>query len=482
MAQGPTSSIGDRENLGLFGGPADDLSISFDNHRIFAAVHSPSTLLFSDDSATTWQPAFPFDSLEYNFETRGWGGGAHRVLTNQTGWVAALTGFSSFQLSASVISYDNGNSFQTAIDKYLMGMLVSNPSEVTGITMSNHYLYIASGQYLLRQNDTSAFGENLIVLNIDTVPWIFPGSVITSIAVADNPDGFPVYGVIDDYSGFNHFFEYDGISVSELFLPFSDKNVKNIFTHPGQPVGDTLIVSTRDIFTDEIFIFRSFDSGNSWLDITPFNMTGDLLSDADYSPQWITDIPISNGLRLSFPDGTISDDLGDSWIFPGPGLQTFGIASHPENINFIFGSNNIGVASSTSGINGPFENTENIGFTSVNVNDIVESQGIYYVATDAGLAYTKEYNNPSVNGSDLWKAPNGIFPIINTGDENGVTSIAIDPNDSLHVICGYANGFNVSFSGPDAFTYVTPPDWNNSNHFAYRQMFRPTLFCLHDLF
>ena len=465
MAQGPTSSIGDRENLGLFGGPADDLSISLNNHRVFAAVHSPSTLLFSDDSATTWQPAFPFDSLEYDFGNRGWGGGAHRVLTNQNGWVAVLTGFSSSQLSASVISYNDGNSFQTAIDGYLMGMLVPNPSEVTGIALSNHYLYTASGQYLLRQNDTSTFGENMIVLDIDTVPWIFSGSMITSIAVADSPDGFPVYGVIDDFSGFNHFFSYDGISVKELFLPFSDKNVKNIFTHPGQALGDTLFVSTQDIFTDDVFIFRSYDAGDTWFDITPFNMPGDLLSDAEFSPLWITSLPASNGLRLSFSDGTVSDDLGDSWTSPGPGLQPFGIATHPANVDFIFGSNNVGVAKSTFGINGPFENTVNLGFTGVNVTDITESQGIYYMATDAGLAYTKEYFNPLINGYDMWQFPNGDFPIINAGDDQGVTAVAIDPFDSLHVICGYANGFNVSFAGPDGFTNITPFDWNNNDHY-----------------
>jgi hypothetical protein len=133
LAQGPTSSIGDRENLGLFGGPANDLSISFSNHRIFAAGHSPSTLFFSDDSAATWQQAFSFDSLEYDFGNRGWGGGAFQVLTNQSGWVAALTGFSSFQLSASVVSYNNGNSFQTAVDPFLINRLVSEPHQLSAL-------------------------------------------------------------------------------------------------------------------------------------------------------------------------------------------------------------------------------------------------------------------------------------------------------------------------------------------------------------
>jgi hypothetical protein len=463
MAQGPTSSIGDRENLGLFGGPANDLSISFNNHRIFAAVHSPSTLFFSDDSATNWQPAFPFDSLEYNFGNRGWGGGAHQVLSNQKDWVAVHTGFSSVGLSASVISYNNGNSFQTAIDPYVIHRLVSEPHMVTAIGMSNHYLFTAAENYLIRQNDTSSFGLNMLVLNMDTVPTVLPGSTINSIAVADHPSGFPVYVVVNEMSITNRFYRYDGFSMDELFLPFSDKNVLNVFTHPGQFTGDTLFVSTRDIFTNEIFIFRSYNAGTNWFDITPFIAPMDILSDAEFSPLW--NLTASNGLRLSFPNGMISDDLGNSWITPGPGLHEFGIATYPDNLDLIFGSNNIGVVMSVSGFSGPFFNTDNIGFTGVGVNDIIESQGIYYVATDAGLAYTKEYFNQLVNGYDMWQGPNGIFPVLNAGDKNGVTAVAIDPFDSLHVICGYANGFNVSFSGPDAFTDVTPPDWNNNDHF-----------------
>ncbi len=465
MAQGPTSSIGGRENQELFGGPANDLSISYTNQRVFGAVHSPSTLLFSDDNANIWNPAFPFDSLEYDFGNRGWGGGAFRVLSNQIGWVAVHTGFSTPDLSASVISYDNGNVFQTAIDPYLLGKITSIPREVKAIALSNHYLYTSMGNYLIRQNDTTSFGPNMIVLNMDTVPGVQPGSSINSIAVADDPSGFPVFFVMNDISGFSRFFKYDGVLLMELFLPFSDKNVLNIFTHPGQAGGDTLFVSSRDIFTNEVFVFRSLFGGLGWFDITPFSGAFSELSDADYSPDWMPVMPFSNGLRLSFPDGTVSDDLGDNWMFPGPGLQSFGIATHPLNENLVLGSNNIGVAISFSGIGGFFENANNFGFTSVNINDIYESQGIYYVATDAGLAYTKEYFNQTVNGYDLWLPPNGIFPVFNVGDEFGVTAVAIDPFDSLHVICGYSNGFNISFTGPDDFTNITPPDWNNNAHY-----------------
>ncbi|RLD58311.1 MAG: hypothetical protein DRJ05_08250 [Bacteroidetes bacterium] len=465
LAQGPTSSIGDRENQGLFGGPANDLSISFANQRVFGAVHSPSTLFFSDDNANTWNPAFPFDSLEYDFGNRGWGGGAFRVITNQSSWVAVHTGFSTPGLSASVISYDNGNSFQTAIDPYLMGLLVPNPESVTAMAMSNHYIYSGLRNYLVRQNDTTAFGANLIVLNMDTVSGVQPGSSIVSIAVADDPSGFPVFFVVGDISGFNRFFKYDGVLLMELALPFSDKNVLNIFTHPGQISGDTLFVSSKDIFTNEVFVFRSFFGGLGWFDITPFSGAPSEMSDADYSPDWVPAMPFSNGLRLSFQNGMVSDDFGDNWMPPGPGLQPFGIATHPLNENLVLGSNNIGVAMSVSGVGGFFENTANFGFTGVNINDVSESQGIFYVATDAGLAYTKEYFNQAVTGYDLWLPPNGVFPIINAGDEFGATAVAIDPFDSLHVICGYSNGFNISFAGPDAFTNITPPDWNNNAHY-----------------
>jgi len=464
LGQGTTSSIGDRENIGIFGGPANNLTYSNFNHRLFAAIHSPTTLFYSDDTCKTWNIAFPFDSLEYDLETRGWGGGASHVLTNNIGWVAVQTGVSVDYLSSAVISYDGGNAFQTAFDPYLLNVVISDYRPVTAIGLSDHYLYLALGNYLLRLNDTTTFGVNQFLINMDTIPGILPGSYISSIAVPNDISGFPVYFVIEEPGGNNSYFKFYGTVLIELNSLPLNLNVKNIFTHPGQITGDTIFISCEDNINQEYQIYRSFTGGFILDNITPYPGLLLPLSDADYSHDWIGFMPQSNGLRISFPGGLISDDLGDTWQGPGIGLLDYGIASHPLNPDVIVGSNHIGTAVSNFGISGLFENKENIGFTSVNVNDFDEVQGIYYVATDAGLAYTQEYFNQSIIGYDQWIQPNGLFPVPNTGDENGVSAVAIDPFNSQHVVCGFKNGFSVTFNGANDFNYVIPPNWNTNAH------------------
>ncbi|MCB0805440.1 MAG: hypothetical protein KDC05_06540, partial [Bacteroidales bacterium] len=109
-------------------------------------------------------------------------------------------------------------------------------------------------------------------------------------------------------------------------------------------------------------------------------------------------------------------------------------------------------------------NPANIGFASLTVNDFSESQGIYYVATSSGLAYTQEYFNPLISGYDQWVLPNGIFPDPSTPSFSGITSVAADPANPEHVVCGYDNGFFVSFNGAGNFIPVTPIDWNSNPH------------------
>ncbi|MCD4789204.1 MAG: glycoside hydrolase, partial [Bacteroidales bacterium] len=300
-------------------------------------------------------------------------------------------------------------------------------------------------------------------LKIDTLPGYIPGGQISWIASSNDIDGFPVYFVIKNPTGINQLYKYYGNMLFELPPPDPSLSFINIFTHPGQITGDTIFVSCFNTTTQEIELHRSFSGGLfGW---EPVNVPGitQALSDADFSPDWVSMMPPdSYGLRLSFPGGLISDDLGDSW--QGPGLTDYGIATHPVNIDLILGSDNVGVAKSQTGIYGPYNNTDNIGFISVNVNQFSLSQGICYVATDAGLAYTQEYFNPLITGYDQWIPPNGLFPVPNTGDEEGVTAVAIDPINSDHVICGYKNGFNVTFAGPNDFIPVTPLDWNNNAH------------------
>jgi hypothetical protein len=464
IAQGPTSSIGDRENIGIYGGPAKDLSWSPLNNRVFAAVRTPATLFYSDNNCTNWQPAFPFDSLEYEFGARGWGGGAYSVLVNNLGWVLAHTGMPNGILSAAVVSYDNGNTFKTAIDPILIQNLVSTNKKVTAIGLSDHFVFVACENYLLRMNDTTAFGPEMVILNLELIPGLGPNSKILWISPSNNISGYPLFIVIENISGVKQLYKIYESILMELMVPLGGLDVVNVFTHPAQISGDTLFASYIDGTTQDVYLFRSLNGGFIWTNVTPASGVSNVLQDADYSEDWIAQMPLSNGLRLSFPGGPVSDNLGMSWQGPATVIMDYGIASNPDYPAIIAGSNNVGIAVSTGGIYGSFQKTDNVGFSSVNTNDIDANGGVFYVATDAGLAFTTEYYNPNISGFDLWIPPNGLFPVINAGSIEGVTSVCIDPSNFNHAICGSSNGFDVTFNGPNDFVHVTPSNWNNNPH------------------
>jgi len=464
LAQGPTSSVGNRENIGIYGGPAEDLSWASSNNRLYAAVQSPGTLFFSDDNCTNWFPAFPFDSLEFDFGSRGWGGGANRVITNNTGWVTVHTGAAIVNLSSAVVSYNNGYSFKTAIDPRLMMMLVGQFKDVTSIGLSDHFIYAGCENFLLQLNDTTPFGPAMIILDLDVMPGFDPGSKIVWISPSNSISGYPVFFVTQSPSGTKRLFKYYDTILMELIIPGTGLEPRTVFTHPAQITGDTVFVSCVDIANQDIYLFKSVNGGFIWSDVTPSLTLNLPLHDADYSPTWVSQMPLSNGMRLAFREGLISDDLGVTWQGPPVGLMNYGIATHPENINTIAGSNNVGTALSFSGINGTFTKTDNIGFASARARDIQEGTGVYYVATDAGLAFTSEYYNPYVIGFQKWIPPNGLFPVPNAGNQQGVSAVAIDPFDSDHVICGSSEGFYVTFNGPSDFVSVFPSNWNNNGH------------------
>lgn len=123
-----------------------------------------------------------------------------------------------------------------------------------------------------------------------------------------------------------------------------------------------------------------------------------------------------------------------------------------------------GVVVSNAGTGGSFEVSKNFGLEAVKINKITRSpdKSVFYVATSAGLAYTTKYLDNTMDNFDKWNAPHGEFPIAGAGDDAGLTAVAIDPNDSDHVIAGYSNGFTVTHTGVSGFSNVQPSEWNTT--------------------
>lgn len=463
-----SQTSGEVVNLGLYGGHALDLTYCNTNNRLFAAVEKPGSLFYSDDHGVTWVRPLHIDSMEYDMGQRGWGGGARKIFTNSKGWVAVRTAQSGGTLTAAIVSFDEGdvNTFETAIDRTMLKNINTtyNANAVTGIGLSDHYMYIGLEKYLVRWNDTATYTTYNVIAQTDTIPGIGTDFVIRDMAVANDVTGFPVYMVLSSSNQTGgKIYKFDGVSfspVSLISVHAFPHTIDAVFTHPNQAGGDTIIASLRDTFSSNVFIFLSTDAGTSWTNITPPSGSNWPLHSADYSPAWVASMPVSNGLRLSFPGGGVSDDLGANWtphVLPDNAMATY-----PTDHNIVCGSYGRGVAFSSTGASGAFTITDNDGFEAIGITKIAQSSGVFYVSTNGGLGYTEAYFDPTVVGIDKWKAPYGVFPISGVGDDNGVTAVTVSPTDPLHVIAGHSNGFSVTTTGNAGFTQITPAAWNTS--------------------
>ena len=192
----PDSYSGSRANLGLFGArPVTDLTICESNHRLFAAVENPVSVFFSDDNAANWYMAFPVDSLEFNLVRQGWGGGGVKVLANSVGWVAAQTSQRGGTRSASVISYNEGDTgtWVTAMDGWTLQSLIGHGMNVGSIALSNYWLYTSVNNYLTRVRESAPINISTDIVDLNSyISGLSPNVRVISMAVANTSSGYPL--------------------------------------------------------------------------------------------------------------------------------------------------------------------------------------------------------------------------------------------------------------------------------------------------
>lgn len=453
------------DNGGLYGGSSADLSYSSSTGRLFSGIETPASLFISDDGANTWYPAFDNDSLEFGSKSKGWSGKATRILSNQKGWVAVQCNNPKGKYSSAVISYKNGDtlSWRTAIDPKRLTEWDSTFTfhHISAIALSDYYLVAALGPFIVRI-DTGKINLLTDVSNILTTSFNFPAkSIINSIAVSNKSTAYPYYIAVDengDANGYNcRLIRYNGIVFTELSLPANLNGIRTVFTHPTQTKGDTLFVTGIDINSSEYKIYRSFDSGANWTDVSYPSATT-FLSDMDYSPNW--NLTASNNAILIIPGNAISKDLGSTWETLGNGHSANAI--DPTNLNTIVGSGKA-IEKSTTGTSGNFVKTPNDGLEALEVNKLArtESKSVFYIATKTGLGYTTAYLDTNVSAAQKWQSPYGEFPLISDSIHFG--AVAIDPTDSMHVIAGSPYGFYVTQTGPTGFSAILPTNFTSNN-------------------
>lgn len=455
--------------LGLYGGIMSDLCISPINSRIFSGMSfNPLSLFYSDDSCKSWKSAFPIDSLESLCEKRIWGISAKYVHVNKKGWVAALTNIDGGNRSCSVISFLNGDSgtFHTAMDQYLFAQYNTDSRKVTAIGLSDYYLYTCLGKYMVKI-DTSVFNYSTDVLDITTkITGINDSSSIISIALANDSSGYPFYSLIDTAGQWYNksvmgnilLYKYDGASFFEVTMPSILDRPTSVFVHPYHT--DTLFITGYSSSTKKIY--RSYDGGVSWTDIS----YDGLLTDLEFSPNW--NIPtqlvlISNGKSLS-------KDFGDTWESTTTPYGLDALCLHPYNENIYVGATRLGCAISYNGFLDTFSLQENVKLEAIQISKIARNadKTIFYVATQSGLAYTTAYKDTTISAYDKWHSPYGEYPVssISPYGDMPIFSVAIDPNDSLHVIAGGYNYLFVTHNGNSYFDTLILPGFTVVDKFT----------------
>jgi hypothetical protein len=462
-----TATYGEITNLGLYGGLTIDYSFS-NSGRLFAGSTTPASLFISDDTAKSWYKAFPDDSLEYECSSRGWGGGAFKVLCNQKGWVAAATESFNGTWSSAVISFSEGDtgSWKTAMDGYLLNKMGFESTPVNNIGLSDNYLYVALGTYIVRLDSSLLTDSSRIINVLNEIPEADSAySVITAVALANSYNGYPFYILLDSTgSSVNapkgKLYKCEADSFYSVSLPSGLIGANRVYVHPGQISGDTLFISGRTS-TGKNKIYRSFNGGDSWTNISP--SSSGLLKDVEYSEDW--NLSSSNNLILINENSTISYDMGTNWQpminIDSKGAFPFSVSIFPKDTNIVIAGDKFGSYVSENGAMGTYKAQSNDGFEAVLIWDIDGSKnnGVFYLATQSGLAYTTRYKDTSISVLDKWEAPYGGYPVDTANITESIYRVAIDPNDSTHVVVGATACLYVSFFAPDSFIRITYPGY-----------------------
>jgi hypothetical protein len=422
VAQCVDSLIGDPENLGIYGGRLTSLSLSRTSNRLFCGTDAPNNFFFSDDSANTWHKSFPFDSMSYECGTRGWAGELKEILTNNNGWVATRT-IHKANFSSSQISFSNGDSgtFATAVDFSLLTQYgfntITGSKTISDIDLTDHFMYIALERYLVKVN--SNLFDPLNVFNVkDSLNVIQNDVNALQICATNNINGLPILALVDTTNNADNRFiiKYDGNSISHIQLPDTSLIYNQIYLPKFSTTTDTIFVISTNSDSTGNWIYRTFDNGVSWLNVSN-NYYTILIPDftyfkTEYSSVWKTYFPQSNG-HILFSHYHFSVDLGNSWIQSDTPILPAVAMSYTDTGTIYITQISLKGIYMINSLYDTQNNTyqKNELLEAIEINGISQNKKVVYITTDMGIGYTSVYYDSIIKGDDKWMPPYGFFPI-----------------------------------------------------------------------
>jgi hypothetical protein len=247
----------------------------------------------------------------------------------------------------------------------------------------------------------------------------------------------------------------DGVTFTPTFITSGSDTAKSIsalVSHPAHD--DTLWAAIGDFAPALQGIWRSYNAGATWTRVRSASGGGNPMA----SLKLLHDSSLPGTGHVRVIDGnSYSDDLGDTWAnINGVNDPYSNIVSFGSFLGFIpdtdiyFAQGDGSPSRSLDGINGTYYlvRTGLEAVTIWKIAQIPNEPDKVYLATSAGVAYTSAFTDTSVTETAKWVAPYGNFPITpKNGGNTTFTAIAIDPDNTSHIVAANGNGIFTTATG-----------------------------------
>lgn len=399
-------------NLGLYGGQAEDIAADGTSDNVYLTTMAPNGFFISTDNGETFT-GLPSDV--------NYGTGKEVEIDQTNGNVYVLIGDKILK------STNKGATFNDITDNL-------GSSNALGQKM-----VFADDNLLVANNPGPGSTTNIAVSANEGVTFtkytIGDGDTINALAASPTTDTF--YASISDNDSEKLYISTNGGTSwtdttfhSKTGVP-ANQRISTISVDPAD-ANHIVISDTNTVFNS----LQTFDGGNTWAAITNGGQ--------NIGSNHIT----FDGTRM-YIGQSYSTDNGNTWTSmststPLSSIYADKFAFDPDDINILFTNSNYGLAKSTD--RGVTWQDKVNGVTSVKTYDIFQAnnKGVVWIAANGGLAKTTNFTSSS---------PNWTYPVSGTGDRQSY-AVWVNPSIPNIVLYGSAEFIKKSANGGQSWTNV----------------------------